>query len=54
MMELLDERPKGKTDYDHWISDGVILVKGKERKIFAHNFPTETKVANERGENKLS
>ena len=27
-MELLDEQPKGKQDYDSWISNGVILSKG--------------------------
>ena len=27
-MELLDEQPKGKQDYDNWISNGVILSKG--------------------------
>ena len=30
MMELLDEQPRGKQDYDMWISDGVALGKGKE------------------------
>ena len=54
MMELLDERPKGKTDYDHWISDGVILVKGKARSSPIFCQPTETKVAHERGKIKLS
>ena len=29
-MELLDEQPRGKQDYDIWISDGVALGKGKE------------------------
>lgn len=28
MMEMLDEKPRGKTDFDHWLSDGTILVKG--------------------------
>ena len=30
MMELLDEQPRGKQDYDMWISDGVALGKGKK------------------------
>lgn len=30
-MQVLDEQPKGKLDYDHWISDGVILGKGQFR-----------------------
>ena len=29
-MELLDEQPRGKQDYDMWISDGVPIGKGKE------------------------
>lgn len=29
MMEILDDQPKGKQDYDHWISDGVVIGKGK-------------------------
>ena len=28
-MELLDEQPRGKQDYDMWISDGVALGKGE-------------------------
>ena len=28
MMDLLDEKPKGKLDYDHWINDGTILIRG--------------------------
>ena len=27
-MEILDEQPKGKQDFDQWISNGVILSKG--------------------------
>ena len=30
MMDLLDEKPKGKLDYDHWISDGIILSRGSQ------------------------
>ena len=29
-MEVLEEQPKGKQDFDVWISDGVILGKSKE------------------------
>ena len=29
MMETLDEQPKGKQDYDQWISDGIIVGKSK-------------------------
>ena len=28
IIEILDERPKRSMDYDHWIQDGTILVKG--------------------------
>lgn len=28
IMDMLDEKPRGKTDFDHWLSDGAILVKG--------------------------
>ena len=31
MMEVLDDQPKGKQDYDVWISDGVALGKGKNQ-----------------------
>ena len=31
MMEVLDDQPKGKQDYDVWISDGVALGKGKDQ-----------------------
>ena len=27
-MELLEDQPRGKQDYDVWISDGVALGKG--------------------------
>ena len=27
-MNILDEMPKGKSDYDKWIQDGKIIVKG--------------------------
>ena len=27
-MNTLDEMPKGKSDYDKWIQDGKIIVKG--------------------------
>eukprot|EP00093_Oithona_nana_P003941 03941.XXX_97885_96781_1 [CDS] Oithona nana genome sequencing. len=27
MMESLDEQPKGKQDYDQWISDGIVVGK---------------------------
>ena len=30
LMQTLDEMPKGKSDYDKWISDGTILVRGEE------------------------
>ena len=33
-MELLDEQPKGKQDYDSWISNGVILSKGIKIRVF--------------------
>ena len=29
MMETLDEQPKGKQDYDQWISDGIVVGKSK-------------------------
>ena len=29
MMESLDEQPKGKQDYDQWISDGIVVGKSK-------------------------
>jgi len=29
MMECLDEQPKGKQDYDQWISDGIVVGKSK-------------------------
>ena len=35
-MELLDEQPKGKQDFDQWISNGVVLSKGKELKLLHH------------------
>lgn len=40
IMELLDERPKGKTDYDHWLQDGVILVKVMQCVMF-NSVPTD-------------
>ena len=33
IIEILDERPKGKMDYDEWLRDGTILVKGKTSSI---------------------
>lgn len=29
IMEVTDEKPKGRTDFDHWLHDGTILVKGQ-------------------------
>ena len=29
LMETLDERPRIKQDYDHWLQDGSIMVKSK-------------------------
>ena len=29
-MEVLEEQPKGKQDYDQWISDGIIVGKSKK------------------------
>ena len=26
-MDVLEEQPKGKQDYDQWISDGIVLGK---------------------------
>ena len=28
LMDILDDMPKGKSDYDKWIQDGKIIVKG--------------------------
>ena len=28
LMDILDEMPRGKDDYDKWIQDGRVLVKG--------------------------
>ena len=37
MMELLDEQPRGKQDYDIWISDGVALGKGKTNLVIQNS-----------------
>ena len=34
IMEILDEKPKGKVDYDHWIADGRVLVKVMQYLMF--------------------
>ena len=36
MMETLDEQPKGKQDYDQWISDGIIVGKSKLIVLLCH------------------
>ena len=28
MMEFTDEKPKRNVDYDHWLADGEVVVKG--------------------------
>ena len=28
LMQMLDEAPRGKSDYDKWITDGTVLVRG--------------------------
>ncbi len=34
MIEILDERPKKSTDYDHWIHDRTVLVKVMQYVMF--------------------
>ena len=42
-MDLLEEKPKGKMDYDHWICDGTILIRG----IFKDSFEVYINTYNE-------
>lgn len=35
LMDILEEMPKGKLDYDKWISDGSVLTKGTSSLGFA-------------------
>jgi len=39
-MELLDEQPKGKQDFDQWISNGVVLSKVLQSFMF-NSIPME-------------
>ena len=34
MMNVLQEKPKGFSDYDHWIRDGTVLVKMMTHMVF--------------------